>query len=296
MPSFKLPPDPSSSNSYVLWRKDALIWQKLTGVAKAKQGLALQYACRGNARIHEAVTNIDDARVECDDGFKNVLAVLDALFKLDEKDEEMKAYQEFETARREDGQTIADFINQFDELYKKTKDHGNVMTENLLALKLMRAANLTNTQQLIIKASTVDINYTTVKQTMKRTFGESTGFSDNINTSGSDGRIIKSEQTLQSSHSCGACNCNDDKDDQNKGSHQSGEFQDNLGEKVLYGKYGKNKYDSWQSNGNRNSQMTEGVTSRNPPKKGKNPLDKRGNITRCNICESINHCANQSPD
>ena len=113
--------------------------------------------------------------MECDNGFKNVLEVLDGLFKVDEKDAEMKAYNDFETIQRREDQTIADFINQFDSLLNKTKTHGNIMSDNLLAIKLMRGANLTKSQSEIIKACTVNIDYTTIKATMKRTFGESTG-------------------------------------------------------------------------------------------------------------------------
>ena len=32
------------------------------------------------------------------------------------------------------------------------------------------------------------------------------------------------------------------------------------------------------------------------PPKGKNPLDSKGNITRCSLCESINHWAPDCPD
>ena len=139
MSAFKLPPDPAAATSYALWRKDVVIWQKLTDTAKAKQGLALQYACRSSARIHKAVVSIPEGDVECEEGFNNVLKVLDGLFKIDVKDAELKSYHDFETIQRKDGQTIADFINEFDGLCLETKTHGNVMSPNLLAVKLMRA-------------------------------------------------------------------------------------------------------------------------------------------------------------
>ena len=45
-----------------------------------------------------------------------------------------------------------------------------------------------------------------------------------------------------------------------------------------------------------NKYKQSGSSSYNRGKKGKNPLDKSGNITRCAICESVNHWANQCPD
>ena len=96
MSGFKLPPDPSTAGSYTLWRKDVIIWKKLTDIAADKRGLALQYACRSkdstnrSNRIHEAMVNIPEEEVECPEGFDNVLKVLDQLFKIDEKDAELK--------------------------------------------------------------------------------------------------------------------------------------------------------------------------------------------------------------
>ena len=172
--AFKLPTDPSTAKNYALWRKDILIWQKLTDVPVAKQGLTLQYACKGDSRIQEAVVDIDSDKVECNEGFTNVLKVLDDLFKTDEKDEEMDAYHKFENISRKENQTIADFINEFDALWAKTKKHGNVISQNLLGIKLMRAANLSKSQIENIKASTATTDYEALKETMKRTFGKST--------------------------------------------------------------------------------------------------------------------------
>ena len=90
MASFKLPPDPSSAKSYELWKKDAEVWKLLTDVAEDKQGFALQYACRQNPRIHEAVLAVDPSKVKCKEGFDNVVKALDDLFKIDQKDAELK--------------------------------------------------------------------------------------------------------------------------------------------------------------------------------------------------------------
>ena len=127
---YESPTDPSTAQDYRLWRKDALIWQKLTDVPKAKQGLCLQYACKANARIHEAVLDIESVKVECEEGFQNVLEILDFLFQQDEKDEEIKIYHQFETISRSEDQTIADYLIKFDSLWKKTKMYGNTMNDN----------------------------------------------------------------------------------------------------------------------------------------------------------------------
>ena len=167
---FDLPTDPSTAENYNLWRKDVVIWQKLTCVPKAKQGLALQYACKSNIQIHEAIVSIDTNQVEGDNGFNYVLKVLDTLHNYDENFEEVKLYDRFQGLKREDGQPVADILNQFDFLLKKLLNYGNKFNDTTLAEKLMKAVNLTATQREIIKASTIKFDYASVKATIKRTF------------------------------------------------------------------------------------------------------------------------------
>ena len=288
--SYKSPTDPSNAPDYRLWRKDALIWQKLTDVPKAKQGLSLQYACKANARIHEAVVDIESEQVECEDGFKNVLEVLDKLFKVDVKEEEMKAYHLFETISRRDDQTVADFIIEFDALLKKTQSHGNVMSKNLLAVKLMRAANLTKSQCEIIKASTAVIDYDSIKATMKRTFGESTGLGGSSTDDVTQG--IKIEPTFQSSHGVSASNCACQKSCQE--GHQSREEEK---EEMFYGNYSKGKYSSrFQNQKETASKYQKETVPGTKYLQGRNPLDPQGRLTRCSVCDSVNHWKNNCPD
>ena len=79
MSSLKLPPEPTENINYTLWRKDVVVWTKLTDTVKANRGRALQFACRNKKRLHEDVLDIDDAQVDCEEGLENVLKVLDNL-------------------------------------------------------------------------------------------------------------------------------------------------------------------------------------------------------------------------
>ena len=281
--SFKLPTDPSTAKNYSLWRKDALIWQKLTDVPIAKQGLTLQYACRGDDRIQEAVLAIETEKVECNDGFKNVLEVLDKLYKVDDKDEEMKAYHQFESISRKDNQTIADFINEFDSLWSKTKGHGNVISQNLLGIKLMRACNLTKSQCENIRASTLTSDYEALKTTMKRTFGESTLLQSTVKDGPSTS--IKIEPTYTASKTpediCRSC-----KDREREG-HHAENTDDSEEEAVFYESFRKGKFQQ------KNLKETVPGTKY---MQGRNPVDKFGRITRCSICDSVNHWKSRCPD
>ena len=106
----KLPPDPSSSDNYSLWRKDIELWQQLTDTPAAKQGVALQYACRTNSKIHEAVLDIDPAVVKGtgeNQGIAAVLQVLGQFHNVDKKETAVKCYQDFLSLKRKRSQKVS---------------------------------------------------------------------------------------------------------------------------------------------------------------------------------------------
>ena len=172
--NMSLHPEPPSSEDYLLWRKDIHVWKKITTTPKAKMGLALQYACRVNKKIHEAVLNITEAEVECEDGLENVLKVLDGLHHVDQRESAVQCYEEFERLKRREDQKIADFIIQFESMHNKTKKHGNTLSDDLLASKLMRAINLSAIDQRKIRACTSTFTFQEIKKVLKRTYGDST--------------------------------------------------------------------------------------------------------------------------
>ena len=96
MSSLNLPPEPSLSHNYRLWRKEIEIWKKLTDLPKVKMGAALQYACRTNKNINRAVLEIPEEDVDCDEGLDNVLTVLDQLHNADKVKNAVMYYEEFE--------------------------------------------------------------------------------------------------------------------------------------------------------------------------------------------------------
>ena len=161
------------------------------------------------------------------------------------------------------------------------------MSDNLLAVKLMRGANLTKSQCEIIKASTVETDYTTIKATMKRTFGESTGIGPS-NTVNSSIPHIKTEPIFQSAHQIdGGKTCNGACKNTDQRGHQSRK-EEEKDDEIFYGNYSnKGKYPV------KNQKETVPGTKY---LQGRNPLEAQGRLTRCGICDSVNHWRNKCPD
>ena len=269
--SMKLPPEPS--DNYSLWRKDIEVWKKLTDTPKAKMGVALQFACRNKERLHEAVLNIPDEEVDGEEGINNVLKILDELHCVDKKDSALKCYNEFESITRRNNQNIADFILEFEALYTKAKTFGNQLSDDLLAYKLLKAANLTESDERMVKASTAKFEFKTIKETLKRTFSATTGNSKEM--------TVKQEPIFVASTS--------------KPSSDSCMSEEEL---TFYTNKWKKRKENYKSINY--SKLNKGKESQNflryPIPPGKNPLDKYGYITHCNNCYSVNHWAGSCPD
>ena len=256
MCSMKLPPEPSSCENYQLWRKDVEVWSKLTDTPAAKRGLALQYACRTNQKLHETILEIPSEQVECEEGLENVLKVLDTHHNVNKKEVAIKSYKDFLSLRRKQNQTISEFILEFDKISNKTKSNGNTLSDDLMAYQLLQAVSITETDERIIKASTPDLTYKNVQEALKRSFGDSTY----------ETQTIKPEPTFASNTT----------DDQNA---------DDSEEEVFYGASNK-----WRK------PVIYQLSLKQTTRRGKNPLDKNGHITQCNYCCSINHYVGECPD
>lgn len=267
MCSMKLPPEPSSSDNYQLWRKDIEVWAKLTETLPAKRGLALQFACRSNKKLHEAVLEIPSAEVECEQGLNNVLKVLDTLHNVDQKDTAIKSYKDFLSLKRKENQTIAEFLLEFEQISNKTKANGNTLSDDLLAYQLLQSANISDTDERIIRASTTELTYKNVQDALKRSFGDSAYTT----------QTIKPEPVY---------NTNVTDDSVNNDSE----------EEVYYG--ASNKWRNFRQSNvkSKEEQQVYQLSLRQTTKRGKNPLDKNGHITQCNYCCSINHYAGECPD
>ena len=281
--SLKLPPEPTQDINYSLWRKDVIVWTKLTDTARANRGRALQYACRNNKRLHEAVLDIEDNQVDCEEGLENVLKVLDNLHNIDKTQSALDCYLEFDSLKRKENQKVSDFINEFEALANKTKKNGNTLTDDLLTYKLLRASNLTKTEERIIKASTEEFKFENIKKTILRYFADSTGIKEE--------KEIKPEPIYHTGAEGG---------DSHEGPEGHQYLNTTPEDETFYASNkwrNKQQYQNNRPNTNQ-ARYQNGRSEHNPtlPTKGRNPLDRFGNITHCSICCSINHWKVDCPD
>ena len=253
--NFKAPPSLEKSVSYDAWLKEISIWQTFTDIDAKKQGPAVFLTLEGKAR--ETVLELDVKEINCDSGVENIIKCLDKLYLKDKTQTAFETYEKFEKYRRPTEMTISDFINEFERLLNKTKQYGSNMSSDILAYRLLKAANLPEYHEQLTRATIPDLNYDIMKTQLKKIFGDNPSACSNLENPSMSSSNVKFESINQTSH---------------EEVLQSSRYQTKFGRKSFPKQ--KQKFN----------------------KKGRNPIDRFGNYLKCNICESINHLAPKCPD
>ena len=110
MDSLKLPPEPSQDVDFSLWKKDVILWSKLTDTKIKKRGRALQYSCRNHERLREIVLNIDDKLIDCKKGLENVLKIIGEVIGKSDEQIEREDFQNFINMKMTPAENFGEFF------------------------------------------------------------------------------------------------------------------------------------------------------------------------------------------
>ena len=284
--SYKASPALNKCNTYEQWLKELEIWQCFTDIPKAKQAPAIFLTLEGKAR--EAVLELDVANLSCDDGVKNLTTRLDKLYSKDKAQQAYEAYDDFERFKRPENMPMAEFINEFERLLNKTKLHGCTMSDNILAYRVLKSANLSLPHEQLARATITTLTYDNMTTQLRKIFGDS---GKSLNTE-RESPLVKIEPVLEATAHDEQTEESfyDEQSDVYYGAHSDVYYGANVrgrapnvprGNRRLYGRFRMRGQSSLQQR---------------PARYGRNPLDAHGNVTRCSICESVNHWASACPD
>ena len=266
----KTPPALREDIPYESWKKEIQIWQRFTSLEKEKQALAIFLSLEGKARETVLEVEVDD--LNKDDGVEKVLAKLDNLFLKDKLQLAYTSYDNFEKFRRPSDMSMADYVAEFERLYNKAKVYEMVLPEGILAYKFLNNANLSDTHDKLIRATMTDLTYNSMKNQVKKIFGDlSLNISMNKSSTSSPQIKLEPEESL---------NFEAHTDD-----------QENI---VAYtrGSYRQRQQPRYRGRGRGNRQTFPGSTS--APKR--NPTKPDGGTSTCNVCGSIYHWAKDCPN
>ena len=106
--------------------------------------------------------------------------------------EKYNALEAFETYKRNSNTSIREFLTEFEKRYHKTKSYGTIWSDDLLAYRLLKSANLTTRDEQLVKATIGELKYETVKTKLVKIFSDIS----EVPTSNLNNLNIKSEPTF----------------------------------------------------------------------------------------------------
>ena len=170
------PPFDRNVDDYEKWKKKFTLWQSITDVTNDKQGglIILRLDDRTQDSIMEAMKTED---INKENGADLVIAQLDTIFQKDKTVTAYEAYEEFETFKRPEGMSMAEYISEFEKKWNKTKAKGTALSDNVLAYRLLKSANLSFTEQKLIKATMDEVTTETMKIKLRKVFSGEVGVS-----------------------------------------------------------------------------------------------------------------------
>ena len=121
----------------------------------------------------ETVLELDTAVIHAEDGCDKVIEKLDKLYLKDATLEKFENLESFDSFMRKPNTTIQEHIHQFEKLYKKIKDKGTTMSDDLLAYKLLKSVQLSHQDEKIVKGTTGDLTLENMKTQLKKIFPDS---------------------------------------------------------------------------------------------------------------------------
>ena len=263
-----MPPLLQRSNLYSDRKKKIEIWDKLTTLEDAKKGAAVLHTLES---LTEEVLELDATKINAADGLKNVTERLDHLYLKDTTLNKFQALEAFDSYTRSPTTSIQEHIHQFDKLYFKLHSHGTTISEDLLAYKFLKSANLSPQDKNIAKGTTTELTLSTMKTHLKKIFLDSTSLS-----------------TLQSTDTIKVCDTNEThlapnhQDSLNTYSHRRGSYPQS--HPAYRPQWHQPRPPSYQS-----SPPVMYPPAFSNRAQGQNPHNEKGEITQCSYCHSINH-------
>ena len=275
------PPFNAKTDDFNKWLKKFNLWTTLTDIPKVRIGasLVLQLDDDTQDTILELVKEEDIGK---ENGYQTVIDKLKEIFRKDESITAFEVYEELENYKRPPEMAIPKYCSEFEKRLSKVKTSGTTLSEPLLAFRLLKSANLSHSQNQLVRATINKMDYKSMATQLKKVVGYT-------NSENSDFIRIKEEgeEVYQNETYYGG-----------KHSYRKNKWQPPPRDKQRYSYGGDRSYNDHRKD--RMNYERERQNEYEPRKtrkvRGKNPLDAYGKVTRCRICESINHWEDKCPD
>ena len=281
----KNPPLLQKAKSYDDWVKKLKVWRIVTCLPVKDQGGAILMSLEGaEGEAEDALLEMSVEELTGDNSVDLIVERLDKIYKKNETLEKFEILDNFTTYCRPHHVSINDFIIEFDKRLTKTRKIGTQLSDDLLGYRLVKSANLSEQDEKMVKA-TCDLTYESVKSKLKGIYGDA---GSQTKQQKQTPVVVKSEQEVYETQ--GSVNSYEQDiyyETLTNTNKNKGNYYNNRGR----GRGGYNNRGRGGSN-NRGRGGWRGSKS-NPKVTNGNKLDREGNVTKCFICKSEFHYADE---
>ena len=279
--SSKQPPFFNPENdTYENWKKDIEVWRLLAD-DKVKKGPAVYLSLQGDAR--SAVRHLKPADLVKDNGVDLIIKELDKVYIKDETARTFHAIRNVIEFRREAGQSFTKFMVEFNSRFREFETFNIVVPDSLKAYFLIKAANLSEEHERLVRA-TAQMKSEDMEQQLNKVFGQ---YNEKDQTQ--EGVLPIKEECLygaaasQRNYKSGQGNKRNWRYDNPRRNDDSWR-REHRGE------------DNWRNERRGEGNWRNDHRSDRPHKQNKdNPKDEDGNVMRCHECDSKKHLVRQCP-
>ena len=144
------------SSQYAEYKKKLQRWARLTKtkIDPKQQAEVVLYHLELEdhpSGIHEKIdTAIGADIVENEEGMTKLIEYLDSIYQEDEMTDMWSKYKKFVRLRKGTDQPISEFVAEFERTYKEAKDNGCEVSDTVLALNLLDACDLSETDEKFV--------------------------------------------------------------------------------------------------------------------------------------------------
>ena len=282
--------------SFDTWTRCVTAWSVTSQIPKKEQGYHLAQDLPIESKKYGPTLREDvyrhcppDELVNDEKGVHKILEFLKSRYYVDREQDIYDTHANIKVIHRKKGQSLMDYIIEFDKLYTKAKQLKILPTgkeyDMCLALDLMVTSDLTSYEFMLIRSVANLLTedgkrYETVKQKMRDILGKGEG----------QLKSVKDEVLLAQKDSK-----NDDDIDQvylSKGwkppPTQNNRYQNNQN--------GKNRYQNNNGQNQRRNGTSNGNNKTYIRKRQTNPIGKNGKPMQCLCCKSELHFIKECPD
>ena len=303
------PPGLDNAKHYDDWVKLVNIWKDVNDLPDNKKGPALLLTLQKEAQ--EAALQVATEELNGANGVKAIIDELDKIYKKNETLQKYEILDSFESYKRDTNTSMHQYIFEFEKRMNKAKSNGANWSDDLLAYRVLKNANLSETHEQLVKATVKELKYKEVKEKLNSVFCESTNSLPTQNEKIKIEDINYASGIQDPNHYYEDYNTTDWNQEEDE-LYQTTESQaENSLEHTWYNQPFQNSYGRFRGRPQRYHSRPNRFQSRggrsyrpffrpNPPrfpmKQGRNPADQNGQTTRCALCQSINHWAQDCPD